>query len=56
MSVMVCMGATIVKINSCLVDRIFSSYTASLHVLSFRILDPYLSKDIELDLSHVISH
>ena len=56
MSVMVYMGDTIVKINSCLVDRIFSSYTASLHLLSFRILDPYLSKVIELDLSHVISH
>ena len=56
MSVMVCMGDIIVKINSCLVDRICSSYTASLHLLSFRILDPYLSKDIELDLSHVISH
>ena len=56
MSVMVCMGDTIVKINSCLVDRIFSSYAASLHLLSFRILDPYLPKDIELDLSHVISH
>ena len=49
MSVILCTGAT-------LVARIVSFDTAGLHVLAFRILEPYLSKDIELDLSHVISH
>ena len=56
MSVMFCMGATFVKKNSCLVARIVSFDTAGLHLLTFRILEPYPSKDIELDLSHVISH
>ena len=47
MSVMLCTGATFVKINSCLVARIVSFDTAGLHLLT---------KGIELDLSHVISH
>ena len=50
---MLCTG---VKKNFCLVARIISFDTAGLHLLTFRILDPYLSKDIELDLSHVILH
>ena len=56
MSVMLCTGATFVKENSCLVARIVSFDTAGLHLLTFRILEPYSSKDIELDLSQVISH
>ena len=42
--------------NSCLVARIVLFNTAGPHVLTFHILEPYPSKDIELDLSHVISH
>ena len=56
MSVMLCRGATFVNKISCLVARIVLLDTAGLHLLTFRILEPYLSKDIELDLSHVISH
>ena len=47
---------TFVKKNSCLVARIISFDTAGLHQLTFRILEPCPSKDIELDLSDVISH
>ena len=50
MSVMLCTGATFVKINSCLIARIVSFDTAGLHLVTLRILD------IELDLSHAISH
>ena len=53
---MLCRGATFVKINCCLVARIVSLDTAGLHLLTLRILGTYPSKDIELDLSHVISH
>ena len=56
MSVILCMGVTFVKKNSCLVARIVSFDTAGPHLLTFRILEPYPSKNIELDLSHVISH
>ena len=49
-------GATLVKRNSCPVDRIVSFDTAGLHLRTFRILEPYLSKDIEIDLSHIILH
>ena len=56
MSVMLCTGATFVKKNSCQVARIVTFDTAGLHVLTFRILEPYPSKNIELDPSHVISH
>ena len=56
MPVMLCTGATFVKKNSCLVARIVPFDTASLNLLTFRILEPYPSKDVELDLSHVISH
>ena len=56
MSVRLYAGATFVKINSCLVAIIFLFDTAGLHLLTFRILDLYPSKDIELDLSQVISH
>ena len=55
-SVMLFTGATFVKKNSCLVARIVSFDTAGLHLLTFDILEPYLSKDFELDLSHVILH
>ena len=51
MSVMLRTGAAFVKKNSCLVARIVSFDTDT-----FRILEPYPSKDIELGLSHVISH
>ena len=53
MSVILCTGATFVKKNSCPVARRVSFDTASMHLLTFRVLEPYLSKDIELDLSHV---
>ena len=51
MSVMLCTGATFVKKNSCLVARIVSFDTVGLHLLTFRILELYLSKDIALDFS-----
>ena len=54
MSVMLCAGGTFVKKNSCLVARVVPFYTVGLHLLTFRILEPYLSNDIALDLSHVI--
>ena len=53
---MLCTGTIFVKINFCLVARINLSGTEGLHLLTFRVLNPYPSKDIELDLSHVISH
>ena len=53
---MFCMGAIFVKKNSCLVARVVPFDTVGLHLLTFRILEPYPSKDIALDLSHVISH
>ena len=56
MSVMLCKGATFVKKNSCLVARTVPFDTVGLRLLTFRILEPYPSKDIALDLSHVISH
>ena len=56
MSVMFCTGTTFVKKKSCLVARTVRSDTVRLHLLTFRILEPYPSKDIALDLSHVISH
>ena len=51
MSVMLCTGATFVKINSDLVARIVFFDTAGLHRLT---LEPYPSKDIELDLNEDI--
>ena len=56
MSAMHCTVATFVKKNSCLVARIVTFDTAGLHLLTFRILEPHPAKDIELDLSHLISH
>ena len=56
MSIMLCTRATSVKKNSCLVAGIVSFNTTGLHLLTFRILEPYPFKDIELDLCHVISH
>ena len=55
-TVMLCTGVTFVKKNSYIVARIVSFGTAGLHLLTFRILEPYPSKDIELDLSSVISY
>ena len=46
MPVMLCAGATFVKKKSCLVARIFSFGTVGLYLLTFRILEPYPSKDI----------
>ena len=45
-----------VKKNSSLAAITVSFDTAGLHLLTFRILDPFPSKDNEVDLSHVISH
>ena len=56
MSVMLCAGATFVQKNSCLAARIVSFDTAGMHLLTFLILEPYPSKDIANDLSHVISY
>ena len=39
MSVMICKGAAFGRKNSCLVARIVSFDTASLHLLTFRILE-----------------
>ena len=55
MSEMLFAGATFVKINSCLVARIVSFDTAGLHLLTFRILEPYPSKDMSL-ISVTLSH
>ena len=56
MSVILCTWATFVKKNTCLVARIIPFDTVGLHLLTFCILEPYPSKDIALDLSHVMSH
>ena len=56
MSVMLRTGATFVTKNSCLIARIISFDAVGLHLLILRILEQYPSKDIGLDLSHVISH
>ena len=56
MPVILCTGTNFVKENSCLVGRIVSFDTAGLNLLTFRILEPYPSKDIELDPSNVITH
>ena len=56
MSVMLCAGATFEKKNSCLVARIVSFDNVGLHLLTFRILESYSSKDIELDLSVMSYH
>ena len=54
MSVMLWTGAAFVKNNSCLVARVVSFDTVGLHLLTFRILESYLSQHIELDLSHAM--
>ena len=46
MSARFCTGATFVKKISCSVARIVSFDTVVLHLLTFRFLEPYLSKDI----------
>ena len=56
MLVMLCAGATFIKKNSCLVARKVPFDTVDLHLLTFRILEPYPSKDIALDLCHVMSY
>ena len=50
-SVMLCTGATFVRKNSFLGARIVSFDTAGLHLVTFRILVSYPSKDIEFDPS-----
>ena len=54
MSVILCTRTTFVKENSRSVARIIPFDTVGLHLLTFSILDPYPSKDIAFDLSHVI--
>ena len=56
MSVMLCTRANFVKKNSCLLVRIVSFNTTGPHLFTFQVLEPYTSKDIELDLGHFISH
>ena len=56
MSVMFCTVTTFVKKNSCLVARIVPFDTVGLHLRTFHILEPYPSKNIALDLSHIMSH
>ena len=53
---MLCKETTFVKKNPCLVARTVSFDTAGLHLLTFCVLEPYPSKDIQLDLSRFISH
>ena len=48
--------ATVVNKNYFLVSRVTSFDTAGLHLVTFRILEPFPSKDIELCLSHVSSY
>ena len=48
--------ATFVNKNYFLVARIISFDTAGLHLVTFRILEPFPSKDIDLCLSHVSSY
>ena len=43
MSVMLCTGATFVEKNSCLVTKIVAFDIAGLHLLTFRILEPYFN-------------
>ena len=50
---MLCKGATFIKKSSCLVAKIVSFYTTSLHLLTIRILESYPFKNIELDLRHM---
>ena len=52
MSALVCTEATFVRKNSCLVSRIVPFDTVGLHLLTFRVLEPYPSEDIALELSH----
>ena len=49
-------GGYFCKEELLLVARIVSFDTVGLRLLTFRMLDPYSSKDIALGLSHVISH
>ena len=49
-------GATFVTKISCPVTRIVLFDTAGMYLLTFRILEPRLSKDIELNFSHVVWH
>ena len=56
MRAMLCAGAAFVKKNTCLVARIVSFDAPGLYLLTFHVLEPHPSKDIELDLSRVISH
>ena len=53
---MLCMRTLFVKKNSYLVARAATFDTAGLYLLTFCILEPYPSNDIELDLSLVMSH
>ena len=46
----------ILKKNSYLVARIVLFDTAGLYLLTFRILEPYSSKDIELDLYVILRY
>ena len=56
MSVILCTEVYFVKKNASLVAIIVSFDTVGLHLLTFRILETYQSKDIGLDLSHVVLH
>ena len=51
-----CKGSVFVKKNPCLIARMVLFDAAGLHLLTFCILEPCPFKDIELDLSHLISH
>ena len=56
MSLTNCTGAAFVKKNSCLVVRIVSFDTAGLHLITFGILKPYPSKDIELNDAIIVPY
>ena len=46
MSVMLCTGVTFAKKNSCVASRVVSFDIVALHLLTFRILEPYRFKEI----------
>ena len=56
MLLILCTWAAFIKIKSCLVARIVSFDNKGLHLLFYRILEQYPFKDIETDISHVVSH
>ena len=53
---MLCSGVTFVKKNYCLIPRIVSFDTLGLHLLTFRILEPFRRPKIMSLISVTLSH